>query len=101
MGGHKLGRMGHRTDLVFLIMNDINFDGPYFFRTSDGNEIDLIVILSGKIFALEIKLSSSPGRDDMERLKKATDLIGDCQKIIISRVPHPTESPGFLSTKPI
>jgi predicted AAA+ superfamily ATPase len=84
--------------LIFLNMNNINFDGPYYFRTSDGNEIDLILVINRNIFTFEIKLSSAPAREDMERLKKAAGLVGDCQKIIISRVIHPTESTGFLST---
>ena len=84
--------------LIFLNMENIHFDGPYYFRTSDGNEIDLIFIINRTIFAVEIKLSSSPGRDDLKRLKKAADLIGECQKVLISKTAHPTESTGFLST---
>lgn len=84
--------------LIFLNMENINFDGPYYFRTNDGNEIDLIFIINKSIFTVEIKLSSSPARDDMERLKKAADLIGECQKVLISKTTHPTESTGFLST---
>jgi uncharacterized protein len=84
--------------LIFLNMENINFDGPYYFRTNDGNEIDLIFITDRTIFTLEIKLSSSPARDDMERLRKAADLIGKCQKVLISKTTHPTESTGLLST---
>ena len=84
--------------LIFLNMENINFDGPYYFRTNDGNEIDLIFITDRTIFTVEIKLSSSPARDDMERLRKAADLIGKCQKVLISKTTHPTESTGLLST---
>jgi predicted AAA+ superfamily ATPase len=84
--------------LIFLNMENINFDGPYYFRTNDGNEIDLIFITDKTIFTVEIKLSSSPARDDMERLRKAADLIGKCQKVLISKTNHPTESTGLLST---
>ena len=83
--------------LIFLNMENINFDGPYYFRTNDGNEIDLIFITGGTLFAVEIKLSSSPARNDMERLKKAADLIGECQKVLISKTTRPTESAGLLS----
>jgi hypothetical protein len=79
-------------------MENINFDGPYYFRTNDGNEIDLILIINKSIFTVEIKLSSSPARDDMERLKKAAELIGDCQKVLISKTAHPIENTGHLST---
>jgi uncharacterized protein len=84
--------------LIFLNMKNIDFDGPFYFRTNDGNEIDLIFIINKSIYAVEIKLSSSPGRDDLERLKKAADLIGECQKILISKTIHPTESSGLIST---
>jgi uncharacterized protein len=84
--------------LIFLNMENINFDGPYYFRTNDGNEIDLIFIVNRSIFTVEIKLSSSPARDDMERLKKAADLIGECQKVLISKTTHPIENTGLLST---
>ena len=83
---------------IFLNMENINFDGPYYFRTNDGNEIDLIFITDRTIFTVEIKLSSSPARDDMERLRKAADLVGKCQKVLISKTTHPTESTGLLST---
>jgi uncharacterized protein len=84
--------------LIFLTMENFNFDGPYFFRTNDGHEIDLIFLMGRTIFAVEIKLTTSPARADMEKLKKAADLIGVCNKVLISKTTHPIESTDFLST---
>ena len=84
--------------LIFLTMENFNFDGPYFFRTTDGHEIDLIFLMGRTIFAVEIKLTTSPARADMEKLKKAADLIGVCNKVLISKTTHPIESTDFLST---
>ena len=84
--------------LIFLNMEDYHFDGPFYFRTSDGNEIDLIFTIGRTMYAVEIKLSSSPGRDDMERLKKAADLVGEGKKVLISQTSRTIESADFLST---
>ena len=57
----------------------------YFFRTSDGHELDLLLILDGKRWAFEIKLSSSPGKNELERLKKTADMVRADIKVLISR----------------
>ena len=84
--------------LIFLNIENFLFDGPYYFRTSDGNEIDLIFTLGRTTYAVEVKLSSSPSRADMERLIKAADLIGESKKVLISKTAHSIESPEVLST---
>ncbi len=84
--------------LIFLNNSDVNYDGPYYFRTNDGFELDLIIIISGKIWAFEIKLSSSPGRSDMNRLIKTSDLINPYKRVLISRTENPVIGQGIIST---
>lgn len=63
---------------------DLDVD-PYFFRTSDGLEIDLLLVVGGSIWAFEIKLTSHPERRDLERLAKAADLINADKLVLLSR----------------
>ena len=58
----------------------------YYFRTSDQHELDLVLNRGKEIWAMEIKLSSQPGADDMTRLNKSGDLIGATRRFLISRV---------------
>jgi len=71
--------------LIQMAAWDIPFDGPYYFRTSDGYELDLIFGLHGDLWAIEIKLTSAPGREDMNRLNQCADMIGAKKRILISR----------------
>jgi predicted AAA+ superfamily ATPase len=60
----------------------------YFFRTSDQQEIDLMLDFGGQLWALEVKLTASPGPDAMRRLNRAADLIGAGKRILVSRTPR-------------
>jgi predicted AAA+ superfamily ATPase len=84
--------------LIFLNNTGAAFDGPYYLRTNDGYEVDLIIVLSGITYAIEVKLTSQPGRSDMQRLQKAADLIGNTVKVIISRTPDHIENKNLIST---
>ena len=70
----------------------------YFFRTNDGHEIDLVLILHGKKWAFEIKLSGSPGRDELDRLKKVAEMVGADRKILISRTKREIKGADVVST---
>lgn len=70
---------------------------PFFLRTSDRYEIDLVLVPRGEIWAIEVKLTSSPGPEDFDRLEKAAALIGARRRVLISRVHEATESTGRLS----
>jgi len=70
----------------------------YFFRTNDGHELDLLLILNGKKWAFEIKLSGSPGRDELDRLKKAAAMVGADRKLLISRTRREIEGADVVST---
>ena len=69
----------------------------YFFRTSDQKEIDLVLERRGELWAIEIKLTSAPSLEDLERLEAAADLIGARRRVLISRVPEPSEHGQRLS----
>lgn len=60
----------------------------FFFRTSDQHEVDLVLDFGGRLWAIEIKLTSSPGPSDMRRLQTAADLIGAEKRILISQTRH-------------
>jgi len=70
----------------------------YFFRTNDGYELDLLLIRNGKKWAFEIKLSSSPGRDELDGLQKAAEMVGADRKVLISRTKREIEGTNFVST---
>jgi hypothetical protein len=58
---------------------------PYFFRTTDGYELDLVLDVGGELWAVEIKLTSAPSPSDIQRLDKTADLIDARKRFLISR----------------
>jgi predicted AAA+ superfamily ATPase len=70
--------------LAALSQQDRRADA-YFFRTSDQHEIDLVLDAGSRLCAIEIKLTASPGTDDMRRLNKAADLIGAARRVLVSQ----------------
>ncbi|MBW1881067.1 MAG: ATP-binding protein [Deltaproteobacteria bacterium] len=63
---------------------------PYWFRTSDGLELDLVIELLGEVWAIEVKLTTSPSAGDFRRLDRCGDLIGATRRFLISRVSTPS-----------
>ena len=61
-----------------------NFEA-YYFRTSDQYELDLVLDLGAELWAVEVKLSSSPTRTDLARLKKTADLIRAKRCFLVSQ----------------
>lgn len=64
----------------------------FYFRTSDQYEIDLVLELDGELWAIEVKLTASPGTGDMDRLDKAADLIGATRRFLVSQTTRPAGS---------
>ena len=62
---------------------------PYYFRTSDQHELDLVLDLSGELWAVEVKLTASPGPADLSRLDKAADMVGASRRFLISQTSRP------------
>lgn len=63
---------------------------PHFFRTSSGQEIDLVFSLKNRLWAIEIKLTTSPAPQDFEQLNATADLIGSTRRALVSRVAKST-----------
>lgn len=70
---------------------------PYYLRTSDKYEIDLILDFGSRIYAVEIKLTSSPDSGDVKRFRKAADMIKADSCILISRTKDYIASDRFIS----
>lgn len=86
--------------LDFLNNAGTQHDGPYYLRTNDGYEIDLVISLSGTVYTIEIKLTSSPSQGDMQRLRKTSALIGETTAVLISRTRDHLVSDALISTNP-
>ena len=59
----------------------------YYFRTSDGHELDLVLELGEELWAAEIKLTASPSFADMAQLDRTADMIGASTRFLISSTP--------------
>jgi len=57
-----------------------------YLRTSDGYEVDLILELGRTRWAIEVKLTSNPAPQDLERLNRAADLVKADRRLLISQV---------------
>jgi hypothetical protein len=69
---------------------------PFFFRTSDGHELDLLLKYEAKLWAIEMKLSSSPDRKDLDRLNKIADMVGADRRILISKSKERIKKRNFM-----
>jgi uncharacterized protein len=63
-----------------------SFDA-YYFRTSDQHELDLVLDFGTERWAVEIKLTTSPGPADMHRLDLTADMIGASRRFLVSQTP--------------
>ncbi|MFT5431764.1 MAG: putative AAA+ superfamily ATPase, partial [Myxococcota bacterium] len=62
---------------------------PWFFRTSDGYELDLLVDFGSEKLAIEVKLTTAPRLQAVRQLKRAAELVGATQSFLISRTAEP------------
>lgn len=60
---------------------------PYFFRTSDGHEVDLVLDMGTERWAIEVKLTASPTPTDMERLDRTATMIKASRRFLVSQTP--------------
>jgi len=70
---------------------------PYFLRTSDGYEIDLVLDMGRERWAIEVKLTSDPAPQDLERLDRVADLIHARKRILVSQTSQPAFSDRRVS----
>ncbi len=64
---------------------------PWYFRTSDNYEIDLILEIKGELWAIEIKLTSNPTSRQMHDLNKAASMVDASHRILLSQTSDPTD----------
>ncbi len=88
--------------VIEQIVNDLAAHGkavqPYFFRTTDQHEIDLVLDFGRTLWAIETKLTASPSVGDVKQMNKTADLIeADC-RVLVTRVRESMESEGLLVT---
>jgi uncharacterized protein len=59
---------------------------PHYFRTSDGYEVDLVFKLGRHLWAVEVKLTTSPAQADFARFNAAADLIEADRRVLVAQV---------------
>lgn len=74
-----------------------SFDA-HFFRSHDGWEADLVLDDARGREAIEIKLTSAPDREAIQRLEKVADMIGANRKTLICRIAEPVVSKSLQVT---
>jgi len=79
-----------------LAAYDLRVDA-YYFRTSDQYEIDLVLDFGMELWAVEIKLTSSPAPEDMMRLEKGARMIGASRCFLVSQTLHSSGSNDRIS----
>jgi hypothetical protein len=62
---------------------------PYYFRSTDGYEIDLLLDWGAERWAIEIKLTSNPSKQEIKRLNHAADMVGATKRILLCRIAEP------------
>ena len=71
---------------------------PYFLRTSDGYELDLVLDWGAERWAIEIKLTSNPSSAMIDRLNQAADLIRATRRVLVCRIARKIEAKQLLVT---
>jgi predicted AAA+ superfamily ATPase len=69
---------------------------PYFFRTSDGYELDLVLDWGADRWAIEIKLTSNPSAAMIDRLNMTADLIDASRRVLVCRIARRIETEKLL-----
>jgi len=96
--------VGHSWEgfVIEQILNCLDSQGrnyePYFFRTTDGYEMDLMLVLEGEKWAFEIKLTGSPRQNDLEGLRKTSEMIAGDRMVLISRTEKEIKGDRIIST---
>ncbi|MFW5894197.1 MAG: ATP-binding protein, partial [Verrucomicrobiota bacterium] len=73
---------------------------PYYFRSSDGYEIDLLLDWGVELWAIEIKLTSNPSKQETDRLNRVADMVGATQRIFLCRIAEPFGNKTLTVTHP-
>ena len=70
----------------------------FFFRTSDGYELDLLLDWGTDRWAVEVRLTSDPSTDMIGRLHRTADMVDASRRILVCRIRRPIENPTLLVT---
>jgi hypothetical protein len=73
---------------------------PFFFRTADGHELDLVLDWGTERWAIEVKLTSNPSPDMINRLHKTADMIDAKRRILVCRIARKIENDRLLVINP-
>lgn len=73
---------------------------PFFFRTSDGYELDIVLDWGTECWAIEIKLTSNPSTEMISRLHKTADMINADKRVLVCRIAQKIESDNLLVINP-
>ncbi len=69
---------------------------PYFLRTSDGYELDLVLDWGTDRWAIEIKLTSNPSSSMVDRLNRTADFIDANRRVLVCRIARKIETDKLL-----
>ena len=112
---HALLGLGSDADLLFRPWVGASWEGfaieqilgtlgnldvlhrPFFLRTSDRYELDLVLEVGEEVWAFEIKLTSHPSHEDLARLEKTADLLSADWRVLLSQTPEPIQAGNCLS----
>jgi predicted AAA+ superfamily ATPase len=72
----------------------------FFFRSSDGYELDLVLDWGTERWAIEVKLTSNPSPEMIARLNKAGDMIDASRRILVCRAARPIQGGALLVANP-
>jgi uncharacterized protein len=71
---------------------------PYYFRTTDGQELDLVLDHGHERWAIEVKLTSNPTRSMLDQLMRTAELVPAKRAILVCRVARKIENDRLLVT---
>jgi len=69
-----------------------------YFRTSDGYGLDMLLSMDGHRWAVEIKLTSNPTMDMLNRLRKAAGFVDADRRVLVCRTSKRIENDTTLVT---
>jgi predicted AAA+ superfamily ATPase len=69
----------------------------FYFRTSDQHELDLILDFGEELWAVEVKLTSSPSPEDMSRLDKTANMIKASRRFLVTQTNRPIDAGNRIS----
>jgi predicted AAA+ superfamily ATPase len=84
---------------ILICLNNLAIPHDAFYlRTSTGEEIDLLLKIRSRLWAFEIKLSTTPEKRDLEKLSRVAGLIKADYIVLVSRAGGEIDGGNTLST---